>query len=369
LGFAALTPTYNARVNLKQLQYFVSVAEHGSFSKAALTLQIAQPALSRQVRLLEADLRVNLLQRTGRGAVLTEAGKRLFEHSIGILQLVTRAEDDLSATRDVPSGRIVVALPPSMGRLLTVPLVEAFRRQLPKARLTVVEGLSTHIGEWIATGRVDLGLVHNPEGQSAIETTPVYDEPLCLVGPAPSRRVANGRERGPGRKAAVLPAPRAGSPVRFADLPSFPLVVPERTHAIRKLLETSAALAGLKLQVALEISSVHSILDLVRAGYGFAVLARSAVLASGEPQAFEVRPLAEPSLTSMLCLAFSAHKPATPLARHAMRMLRELVASQVAATDEPPVGRRARAPRGRNAGRPVVDGAARGRGRRRPPAV
>ena len=74
-------------MNLKQLEYFVRVAELGSFSKAAMILNIAQPALSRQVRLLETDLHVNLLTRNGRGVVLTEVGQRLFDHSVGILQL------------------------------------------------------------------------------------------------------------------------------------------------------------------------------------------------------------------------------------------------------------------------------------------
>src|SRR5512133_3444828 len=171
-------------MNLKQLEYFVRVAEFGSFSKAALILNIAQPALSRQVRLLETDLHVTLLTRTGRGVVLTEAGKRLFDHSIGILQLVARATEDIEAARDVPSGRIVIGLPPSMGRMLTLPLVEGFKRALPKARLVIVEGLSTHLSEWIATGRVDLGLVINPEANLALEVTPLLDEPLGLVGPA-----------------------------------------------------------------------------------------------------------------------------------------------------------------------------------------
>ena len=157
------------QVNLKQLEYFVSVAELGSFSKAALILNIAQPALSRQVRLLETDLHVTLLMRNGRGVVLTEAGKRLFDHSVGILQLVARVREDIAASRDEPSGRIVVGLPPSMGRMLTLPLVEGFRRTLPKARLAIVEGLSTHLAEWISTGRVDLGLLHNPEPQSSLE--------------------------------------------------------------------------------------------------------------------------------------------------------------------------------------------------------
>lgn len=293
-------------MNLKQLEYFVHVAELGSFSKAALVLNIAQPALSRQVRLLETDLRVTLLMRNGRGVVLTEAGKRLFDHSVGILQLVTHVREDIQANRNEPAGRIVVGLPPSMGRLLTLPLVEGFRRTLPKARLAVVEGLSNYLSEWISTGRIDVGLLHNPEPQAALELTPVLDEPLGLVSPA---------DRSAGKKTTVT----------FADLIRYPLIVPERSHAIRKLLETQAALAGHKLNVVLEMSSVHSILELVGAGYGHAVLSPTALAASGRPQAFRLRPLVAPRVTSPLCLAVSAHKPATPLGKQVFRLLRELV--------------------------------------------
>ncbi|HEX7435348.1 MAG TPA: LysR family transcriptional regulator [Caldimonas sp.] len=303
-------------MNLTQLTYFIRVAEMGSFSKAAIVLDVAQPALSRQVRLLETDLRTTLLQRTGRGVVLTDAGKRLFEHSVGILQLVARAREDLEATREEPTGRIIVGLPPSMGRLLTLPLVDEFKRVLPKARLAIVEGLSTHIVEWISTGRVDLGLVHNPGANPAIDTTPVLDEPLWLVSAAAK-----------GRRATT---PRVSRPLPFAELAGFPLIVPERTHAIRKLLETQAALSGMKLQIAWEVSSVQSILDLVRHGHGHAVLARSAVLASDQPKAFDMRPLAEAELKSTLCLAVSAHKPVTPLVKRVDRMLRELLLARVA---------------------------------------
>jgi LysR family nitrogen assimilation transcriptional regulator len=132
-----------------------------------------QPALSRQVRQLEIDLRVTLLERTGRGAVLTAASQRLFEHSVGIPQLVARAREAVEATRDEPPGRILVGMPPSVGRQLTLPLVEAFGRECPKARLAIVEGLSAHIVEWIATGRVDVGQVHKPEPNDAIDTEPV----------------------------------------------------------------------------------------------------------------------------------------------------------------------------------------------------
>ncbi len=294
-------------MNLKQLEYFVRVAELGSFSKAALILNIAQPALSRQVRLLETDLHVTLLTRNGRGVVLTEVGQRLFDHSVGILQLVARAAEDVAAARDEPAGRIVVGLPPSIGRRLTLPLVEGFRRHLPKARLAIVEGLSTHLTEWIATGRVDLGLIHNPEPNAAIEVTPVLDEPLGLVSPA-------------GGKAAT--------PLPMAELPNYPLILPERTHAMRKLIETQAALANLKLDIRLEISGVPAILDLVAAGYGHAVLTRTALAAFGKPGAFVLRPLTKPGLSSTLFLAVSAHKPSTPLGKRAMRLLQELVVAE-----------------------------------------
>src|SRR5574338_498160 len=133
----------------------------------------------------------------------------------------------MGASRDEPVGRIVVGLPPSMGRQLTLPLIDAFRQQLPRARLAIVEGLSAHITEWIVTGRVDLGLVHNPEAAPALEITPILDEALCLVQPAAGRR---GRGRG-GR-----------GPLPLRELPAFPLIVPDRTHAIRRLLETQALL-------------------------------------------------------------------------------------------------------------------------------
>jgi len=293
-------------MNFKQLEYFVHVAELGSFSKAALVLDIAQPALSRQVRALEIDLRETLLLRNGRGVVLTEAGRRLYEHGVNILQALAQAQDDMGASRDEPVGRITIGLPPSVGRQLTLPLIDGFQRRLPRARLAIVEGLSSHISEWISTGRVDLGLLYNPEAQPALEITPVIEEALCLVSPAGAALQAT----------AVMP---------LRELPAWPLIVPERGHAIRKLLETQAVLTGLKLNIAWEVSSIAAIIDLVCAGYGHAVLHASAVAASGRADQLWVRPLAQPRLNSVLCLAVSAHKRPSPLMRQATRLLTELV--------------------------------------------
>ena len=181
------------------------------------------------MRALETDLAEYLFVRNGRGVALTEAGKRLFDHSVAILQLVSHARSDLGASRDKPVGRVTVALPPSVGRLLTVPLVERFKAELPAARLAIVEGLSTHIIEWVTSGRVDVGVSYNPEAQPGIDIVPLRHEAMGLVSLAPKSR----------RGAADA------APLPMSELPKFSLIVPERVHAMRRLLDTQAALCGL----------------------------------------------------------------------------------------------------------------------------
>jgi len=203
-------------------------------------------------------------------------------------------------------GHVTIGLPPSIGRRLTLPLIESFREHLPRARLTIVEGLSAHIAEWIGSGRADLGLLYNPDAQPALEITPLLQERLCLVEAVRGRKGNRG-------------------PVPLRELGAFPLILPERHQAIRRLLQTQANLAGVKLHVAWEVSSVPAIIDLVCARVGYAVLNASAVDASGRGSELAVRPIVEPELPSVLFLAQSATKPATPLTRRVARLLTELI--------------------------------------------
>ena len=226
------------------------------------------------------------------------------------MQLMAHAREDLGASRDEPVGRVTIGLPPSMGRQLTVPLVDRFKKQLPAAHLAIVEGLSTHIVEWVTTGRVDVALVYNPEAQPGLDIAPLLHEPLGLVSHAAKK---------PRKKNTALP------PLPMHELPRYPLIVPERVHAMRRLLETQAGLAGIKLDIAWEVSSVPSIIDLVCAGYGHAVLTPSGVAASTRSGELVMRRLIDPAPVSVLCLAISAHKRPTPLTQHTMRLLTALV--------------------------------------------
>lgn len=295
-------------MDLKQLEYFVRVAELGSFTRAAQALNIAQPALSRQVRLLEVELRQNLLVRNGRGATPTQAGQLLLEHGRGILHQVERAREELGRVRNGLSGRVALGMPPSVARVITVPLTRAFRQRLPDAQLSISEGLSSAMQENLQNGRLDIALLYNPSQIPGIEHSPLVREELLLVQPRPP-----GLQEDP-------PPP----PIKLQDVAALPLVIPTRPNAIRMHVESEMAAMGCRPQIALEIDGVSAILDLVADGAGYAILSRNAVMRSVRPSAFSVRPLCDPPLTIQLNTAVSSLRPTTLTQQATLALITEV---------------------------------------------
>jgi len=301
-------------MDLKQLEYFVRVAELGSFTRAAIELDVAQPALSRQVRLLEVELRQNLLVRNGRGAVPTEAGKLLLEHGRGILHQVERAREDLGRLRGGLAGRVAVGLPNSVARVLTVPLTRGFREQLPQARLSISEGLSSALLQGLVSGRLDIAVLYNAQPARELDLSPLLEEDLVLV-----------RARPPGLQEDPPPGP-----IPLAEVAKLPLVIPTRPNAIRMHVEAAMADIGCRPDVVLEIDGVSAILDLVLDGAGCAILSRNAVLNSPRPSAYAVQPIGTPPLRIRLSLATSLQRPATPVQKATLDMIRAKAPAVVA---------------------------------------
>ena len=152
---------------------------------------------------------------------------------------------------------------------------ESFRDRFPNASLGIMEGLSASVVEWITTGRADIGLVFNPAASPALEILPVHEEPMFLVGP-------------PGER-----SPRA---LALKDLPRHPLIIPSRPNANRMRIEAQLAYFGLKPNIAFEVDGIGSILEMVREGYGSAVLPLASLRAYGVVPDPPARVLAEWSL-------------------------------------------------------------------------
>jgi len=304
-------------MDLKQLEYFVRVAELGSFTRAAQVLGVAQPALSRQVRLLEVELRQNLLARNGRGATPTEAGQVLLEHGRGILHQVERAREELARVRSGLAGRVALGLPPSVARVLTVPLTRAFRQKLPEAQLSISEGLSSAMQENLHNGRLDIAVLYQPMPMPGIELQALVEEELLLVQPRP-----------PG-----LPEDPPPAAIALREVAQLPLLIPSRPNALRMHVESEMARIGCQPQIALEIDGVSAILDLVADGAGVAILSRNAVMRSVRPSAYALRAIGEPALRIPLATAISSLRPSTLTQQATLALLREVAQQWLRAPD------------------------------------
>ncbi|GAB2581202.1 LysR substrate-binding domain-containing protein [Ramlibacter solisilvae] len=266
------------------------------------------------MRLLEVELRQTLLLRNGRGAVPTEAGKVLLEHGRGILHQVQRARDDLGRLRGGLSGHVSLGLPSSVARVLAVPLIRAFREAMPDARLSISEALSAGLQEGLASGRLDIVVLYNAQPSRELDITPLLEEDLLLVGARP-----------PGLHEDPPPGP-----VELKQVADMPLVIPSRPNAIRLHIESKLAEVGCRATVALEIDGVAAILDLVLDGAGCAILSRNALLNSARPSAYTAQQIGTPPLRIALSLATSLQRPATPVQKATLELIKKIVPTVVA---------------------------------------
>ncbi|MES2191092.1 MAG: LysR substrate-binding domain-containing protein [Pseudomonadota bacterium] len=307
-------------MDLKQLEYFVRVAELGSFTRASIALDVAQPALSRQIRLLEVELHQSLLTRNGRGALPTEAGNLLLKHGRGILHQVEVAREELGAVRGALAGRVSIGLPPSLSRLITVPLTRAFRQQLPQAHLTLTEGFSVVMYEGLRVGNLDMSVLYNPEHSPEVEMTTLHSEELVLISKKDDPATSS-----PAKKPARN-APRTREPISLAQVAALPLILPSRPNAFRILIEGEMVLIGRKPQISLEVDGLNAILSLVKEGMGHAVLPSYTLSNYDDTDLFTVRSIHSPRIMSQLMLVRSARRPSTETQKKAVEVVQTVLA-------------------------------------------
>ena len=300
-------------MDLKQLEYFVRVAELGSFTRASISLDIAQPALSRQIRLLEVELRQNLLTRNGRGAVPTEAGKLLLEHGRGILHQVSLTIEELGAARGALAGKVSIGLPPSLSKLITVPLARAFREHLPQAQLTLTEGFSLLMHEGLRVGNLDMAVLYNPEQSSDLEMATLHEDELSLISPA---------EKNSSKSSKTTAKPHT---VSLSDVAELPLILPSRPNAFRILIESELMGLGKRPNVILEVDGLNAILNLVKEGMGHAVLPSYTLSNFDNASPFIVKAIQSPSIKSQLMLVWSSRRPTTQTQKKAMEIVKQVV--------------------------------------------
>lgn len=290
-------------MDIRELRSFIHVARAGSFSRAASELYIAQPALSRQIAKLEAEIGVPLLVRHGRGVRLTAAGSRLLERAEMITHMVSETGEQVRASADEERGHFAVGLPPTIGMLIGAELIRDFRAQWPRVSLHLREGLSSSLQEWVLDRRVDLAVVYNQPLLDAFDVRPLFSEPMILVGP-------------PGLESA-----KRGYQIR--DLANIPLILPGLPHSNRRLIEQAAIQHGVRLRIVLEVDSVAITKQLVKSGAGYSILTYIAIqeeIAHGELIAHSIE---RPEIRSTVAITTLRESRPSQLVNAWSAMLRE----------------------------------------------
>jgi LysR family nitrogen assimilation transcriptional regulator len=271
----------DAGMELRQLRYFLEVADLKSFSRAAATLGIAQPALSRHVRMLEKELGTELFYRDGRGASLTSVGKQYYEKVRTILHQLEEARTEVQAAKDIPTGEVVLGVPPQLGAVLVVQLIKRFGDRFPNVRIRISEGFSYQIAERLSAGRLDLGFVYDPYVYRYLSSVMMIEEALYLVGPAGNPITA-------------------GPDVPFRDIAPCPLVMPDLPSTLRTRVAEVAAQLDVTLHWTIEVDSIPAIKQLVMDGAGFTILPRAAIYDEIKRGLLSAAPIVDPVVSRPL---------------------------------------------------------------------
>ena len=289
-------------LNLQRLEYFAAIIDAGSLSRAAAILDVSQSALSRQIALLEEDTGHRLLTRHGRGVEATETGLALLGHARGLFEAVARAEADMRERHKSPRGRLTIGLPPRVAQTLSTDLVQSFRQQFPDASISIAEGLSVPLREWLVAGRIDLAVLFDPPHSPQLTLETLLREDLVLISAKP------------------LPAR-----LKLADVAQFDLVLPSGPHALRQLLEDAVQPRGVVLRVVAEVDSIQTVLPLVARGVANTVLPVSALRSWPSKQAPHVAQIHSPQIRNRFTVAVPKARPATSLTRYGLELLRRLI--------------------------------------------
>ncbi|CAN7771826.1 LysR substrate-binding domain-containing protein [Variovorax sp. LjRoot290] len=274
----------------RRLEYFVRIVDAGSITKAAAQIGIAQPALSQQLGILEAEFKARLLHRTSQGIVTTAAGADLYRHARIILRQLEQAHQLVSDASQKPAGPVSLGLPTTSANLLTIPILEAVRTRFPDVHLKISEGVSGMLTELVLNARLDMSLLFLAGPMTGLQVEPLWIEDLLLIAPAE----------------AELP-----KKMSIAEAARLPLLMPAQGNGSRNVLNALLARHDLTPNVVADIDSTLSLKRAVEKGLGYTFLPWAAVHEEVGSDRLSVTAVDEPAMVRTVSLCSPSAMPVT----------------------------------------------------------
>lgn len=293
-------------MELRQLRYYVAIVDHGSLSRAALVLHVAQPALTQQLRQLEDELGVQLLHRSAQGVLTTDAGKVFYEHALAILKQVADAQAAVIQSAERPSGSVTLGLPHSISGALALPLLTAIRQRYPEITLQLTEEITGNLAEQLRAGRLNLAVLFDDGQLGGFTATPLAEEELRFIC----------------RADAPLAQDRDSLALREAL--DTTLILPGLQHGVRPRIESIARAAGLVARDVIEINSIAILKSAILAGMGATLLPVAPVQAEVERGAMRALAIHDPAISRTVVLCTSRNIPLTNAAAAVSRLVSQV---------------------------------------------
>lgn len=293
-------------MDLAQLKTLIHVAELGSLSKASDRLHVVQPALSRQIRLLERELGVFLFERHGRGMVVTDAGREVLEHATRIMVELETIRLSVLGGKAAYKGTVVIGMTPTVAEVMTVPLVRAVKEEHPDLGLRVMSAFSGHLLDWLQRGELEVAISYNPQPSKTLRIEPIMMESLMFVS------------------AGQVSEYTSSDPIRFSSLSDTGLVLPSPTHGLRTIVDECARQAEISLTLNVEADSLGAMIDLVENGFGSTILPLAPIFQRVRDGRLNARPLVDPTPARKLVIVHPADRPLSGPARFVKETFRKL---------------------------------------------
>lgn len=302
-------------MQLRHLRYFVGIVEAGSFSRAAATIHVAQPALSQQIAELEARLGIPLLHRSARGVRPTAAGEALYREATLILRRIEELPAIIRSTDGEVAGAVSLGMSTTLAASLGGPLMELCRGSWPRLSLRFSTGDSLAVKARIEAGQLDMGLVFEDEPTPGLLRQPLFRQRLFLV-------CRQGE------------APMAAGGVALRELAAVPLVFPAPPNITRGLLDRAFLLAGVKPLIVAETDTLSSMLIAVQMGLGATILPKGELSDVPGHANLDVLPI-EPALSLTASIAVGANAPLSRAAGAVRAVLADFVETRFAQAPPP----------------------------------
>ena len=300
-------------MKLRQLRYFIAVADAQSITAASRKLHVVQSAVSHQIANLEQELGVQLFERSKSGVRLTAGGQLVYRHALAVAKHIEAATEEVRHVDKDVHGKVAVGLPHSTADVLALPLLKTVREQLPHVVISLHEGLSGVLGEQLASGQLDFSILFDTEPRRGFQATPLVAERLHFVSAS----------------AELLRAHSSSREISLQAVLQRPLILPPQPNGIRVLIEREALRADLKPHVIADITGVQTMLAAVKDGIADTVMMAANAPVTHAGQRLLVLPVGPPFIARTAALFEPSHFTLTTAAARVKEITLNLVSELV----------------------------------------